>query len=157
MMPSSTPATIFSASCILEGELMRSRTIFALLPIAIATFAIAQEPAPPTPEAPPAAANAPAGPPQGRPSPPSQDPQPYEKVITKDAKSKQGIFTVHQVKDKYYYEIPKDGFGKEFLWVTQIAKTTQGVGYGGQALGSRVVRWDRNHNKVLLRDINYSV
>ena len=33
----------------------------------------------------------------------SQDPQPYEKVITKDAKSKKGIFTVHQVKDKYYF------------------------------------------------------
>ena len=39
----------------------------------------------------------------------SQDPQPYDRVITKDAKSKKGIFTVHQVKDKYYYEIPKDG------------------------------------------------
>lgn len=35
--------------------------------------------------------------------PPSTDPQPYDKVITKDAKTKKGIFTVHQVKDKFYY------------------------------------------------------
>ena len=87
----------------------------------------------------------------------STEPQPYDKVITKDAKSKKGIFTVHQVKDKYYYEIPKSELGKEFLWVTQIAKTTVGVGYGGQALGNRVVRWEQNENKIFLRNINYSV
>jgi hypothetical protein len=87
----------------------------------------------------------------------SQDPQPYDKVITKDAKTKNGIFKVHQVKDKYYYEIPKSELGKEFLWVTQIAKTTVGVGYGGQALGNRVVRWEQNENRVFLRNINYSV
>lgn len=88
----------------------------------------------------------------------STDPQPYERVITKDAKSKKGVFTVHQVKDKYYYEIPKSELGKEYLWVTQIAKTTVGVGYGGQSLGSRVVRWELNeNNKVFLRNIDYSV
>ena len=90
-------------------------------------------------------------------TPPSQDPQPYEKVITKDAKSKKGVFTVHQVKDKYYYEIPKKELDKDFLWVTQIARTTLGVGYGGQALGNRVVRWERNGNKINLRNIDYSV
>lgn len=81
-------------------------------------------------------------------TPPTQEPQPYDKVITKDAKSKKGIFTVHQVKDKYYYEVPKNEFNKEFLWVTQIARTTIGVGYGGQSLGNRVVRWERNGNKT---------
>jgi len=89
--------------------------------------------------------------------PPSTDPQPYDKVITKDAKTKKGIFSVHQVKDKYYYEIPKSELGKEYLWVTQIAKTTVGVGYGGQSLGNRVVRWELIENKVHLRNRNYSV
>ncbi|MFL6467100.1 MAG: zinc-dependent metalloprotease [Pyrinomonadaceae bacterium] len=88
----------------------------------------------------------------------SQDPQPYEKVITKDAKTKKGLFTVHQVKDKFYYEIPKSEIGKEFLWVTQIARTTLGVGYGGQALGRRVVKWELGeNNKVYLKNINYNV
>jgi len=50
---------------------------------------------------------------------PSQEPQPYEKVITKEAKSKKGVFTVHQIKDKYYYEIPRDELNKEFLWNTR--------------------------------------
>lgn len=90
-------------------------------------------------------------------TPPSNDPQPYDKVITKDAKSKEGLFKVHKVKDKYYYEIPKSEFGKEYLWVTQIAKTTFGVGYGGQAMGRRVVRWELNDTKVNLRNVNYGV
>jgi uncharacterized protein DUF4953/uncharacterized protein DUF5117/uncharacterized protein DUF5118 len=85
------------------------------------------------------------------------EPKPYEKVITKEAKSKQGIFAVHQVKEKWYYEIPRTELNKEFLWVSQIARTTLGAGYGGQALGSRVVRWERVNNRVLLRDIKYDI
>jgi hypothetical protein len=79
-------------------------------------------------------------------------------VITKDAKTKKGVFSVHQVKDKFFYEIPKSELGKEYLWVTQIARTTLGVGYGGQALGRRVVRWEQGeNNRIYLRNINYSV
>src|SRR5882757_5267060 len=59
---------------------------------------------------------------------PSTDPQPYDRVITKEAKTKAGIFKVHQVKDKYFYEIPKAEMGKDFLWVSQIQRTTNGVG-----------------------------
>ena len=105
----------------------------------------------PTPEPPTGAG------PQRPPGPPSTDPQPYDKVITKDAKSKDGIFKVHQIKDKFYYEIPKAELDKEFLLVSQIAKTTLGVGYGGQALSRRVVRWERNENRIFLRGVNYSV
>ncbi|MEK7856019.1 MAG: DUF5118 domain-containing protein, partial [Acidobacteriota bacterium] len=115
-------------------------TICMLL-MAPAFMLIAQDP---TPQETPAVP----GPAGARPgfTPPSTDPQPYNKVITKDAKSKKGVFAVHQVKDKYYYEIPKGELFKEFLLVTQIAKTTLGVGYGGQALGRRVVRWEQGEN-----------
>jgi hypothetical protein len=90
---------------------------------------------------------------------PSREPEIkfYDKVITKDAKSDPGVFTVHRIKDKIYYEIPKREQGKEFLWVSQIARTTLGVGYGGQALGNRVVKWERHNNRVLLRGVSYAV
>jgi hypothetical protein len=102
------------------------------------------------------------GPPQERTGPPgreapAQEPRPYERVITKEAKSQPGVFTVHQIKDRYFYEIPAGELNKEFLWVNQIARTTVGVGYGGQALGNRVVRWERRGNKVYLRSISYEV
>ncbi|HLH37833.1 MAG TPA: DUF5117 domain-containing protein, partial [Bryobacteraceae bacterium] len=85
------------------------------------------------------------------------EPQPYDRVITKDAKSTKGVFTVHQIKERYYYEIPKSELGKEFLWNTQIAKNAAGVGYGGSQLADKVVRWDLRGNRVLLRDIDFSI
>jgi hypothetical protein len=104
---------------------------------------------------------APAGgpPTQERPGRPDQqaEPRPYDRVITKDAKSDEGIFKIHSIKDKIYYEIPKSEFGKEFLWVSQIARTTLGVGYGGQAAGNRVVKWERKGNRILLRNVAYDV
>ncbi|MFN7648574.1 MAG: DUF5117 domain-containing protein, partial [Acidobacteriota bacterium] len=126
----------------------------------LSSLLLAQDP--PKPDAPKpdspkpeAAKPAPNGRPADRPAEPQI--QPYDRVITKDAKSTPGIFTVHQVKDKYYYEIPTTELGKDFLWVQQIARTTLGVGYGGQALGSRVIRWERRENKILLREIRYDI
>ena len=107
--------------------------IISLFLLAFAFAAIAQDPTPETPT--PGGGQRPGGFGQT-----PQEPQPYEKIITKDAKSRKGLFTVHQVKDKFYYEIPKSEMGKDFLWVSQIQRTTNGVGYGGQALGSRVVQ-----------------
>jgi hypothetical protein len=85
------------------------------------------------------------------------EPRPYERVITKEAKSDEGVFTIHTIKEKIYYEIPKSELQKEFLWVSQIAKTTLGAGYGGQAAGNRVVKWERKGNRILLRNVLYDV
>ncbi|MBL8177668.1 MAG: zinc-dependent metalloprotease [Bryobacterales bacterium] len=109
-----------------------------------------QEPSSPTPSGPGGGA-----PFSGRQSEP--DPKPYDRVITKDAKSQPGIFKVHQIRNRYYYEIPTQELGKEFLWVSQIARNTLGVGQGGQSLGNRVVRWELRGNRILLRHINYDI
>ena len=131
---------------------MQRIVISVLLPLCATAVLRAQDP-----PAEPPAQTTPAAPAPARISPPSTDPQPYEKVITSEAKSKTGIFTVHVIKDKYYYEIPKSELNKVFLWNTQIAKTTDGAGYGGQELTDRVVRWELNGNKVHLRSIQYNV
>ncbi|MBZ5602720.1 MAG: zinc-dependent metalloprotease [Acidobacteriia bacterium] len=85
------------------------------------------------------------------------NPQPFERVINKDAKTKKGLFIVHQVGERFYYEIPKRELGAQLLWNTQIAKTTVGVGYGGGQVANRVVAWELHNNRVYLRDINFSV
>ena len=89
----------------------------------------------------------------------AQEPEirPYERVITKEARSDEGIFTVHRIKDRVYYEIPKERLGREFVWVSQIAKTTLGAGYGGQAAGNRVLKWERRGDRILLRAVSYEV
>src|SRR5689334_9884796 len=124
-------------------------SVFSLAPRSGATSS------PQDPQTPPAGA----GGGQERPGRPEQstEPKPYDRVITKDAKSDAGVFTVHNVKDKVYYEIPKSELNKEFLWVSQIAKTTLGAGYGGQAAGNRVVKWERKGNRILLRNVSYDV
>jgi hypothetical protein len=78
-------------------------------------------------------------------------------VITKEARSDEGIFTVHRIGDRVYYEIPTAKLGREFLWVSQISKTTLGAGYGGQAAGNRVVKWERRGDRILLRGVSYDV
>lgn len=110
------------------------------------------------PPTPPAGGGGPGGG-QERPGRPDQsaEPRPYDRVITKEAKSDDGVFTVHTIKDKIYYEIPKSELNREFLWVSQIAKTTLGAGYGGQAAGNRVVKWERKGNRILLRNVSYDV
>ncbi len=85
------------------------------------------------------------------------NPQPFDRVITKEAKSTKGLFTVHHVGERFFYEIPKSEMGKQYLWNSQIAKTTVGVGYGGGEVATRVVSWELRGNRVYLRDINFSV
>src|SRR5688500_8695396 len=83
--------------------------------------------------------------------------RPYERVITRDAISKTGVFGVHRIKDRLFYEIPKTALGREFLWVSQIKSTTLGAGQGGQAAGNRVVRWERRGDRVFLRSVSYDI
>src|SRR5579863_3351515 len=54
----------------------------------------------------------------GEKKPSDTEPQPYDKVITADAKTTTGIFLVHEVKQKFYYEIPEEELNKEFLGCT---------------------------------------
>jgi hypothetical protein len=88
-------------------------------------------------------------------------PRPYNEVITAAAKSDDGVFKVHRItegnNDTLLYEIPKKELDKDFLWNTQLKKTTIGAGYGGQAVGSRVVRWVLRGDKVLLQNMDYSL
>src|SRR5688572_18184198 len=84
-------------------------------------------------------------------------PRPYTQVITKEATTDDGIFKVHRIRDQVFYEIPKAQLGKDFLWVTQIKRTATGAGLGGDPVGSRVVRWELAANRVLLREVDYSL
>jgi len=119
------------------------------------------DPAPAPPAETPVAA--PAAPPAGggRGGAAANEPRPYDRVITKDAKTSEGIFKVHKVRERgtevYYYEIPPSELGKDFLFVAQIAQNTIGAGYGGQTVNELVGRWERRENRVFLREITYDI
>ena len=117
----------------------------------------AQDPAPTPSEGDAPQDNAPAGRGNqgGRGGPPQ--PRPYNQVITANAKTDEGIFKIHRINEQLFYEIPKRELGKDFLWVNQLKRTVNGAGYGGQAAGNRVVRWELYNNRVLLKVVDHSV
>jgi hypothetical protein len=102
----------------------------------------------PKPEAPKATPKAPAK---------ASKIKPFDDIITAEAKSEKGLFWVHRLDDKIFYEIPVDALGKDMLWVTQIEKTGTGSGYGGSPVGDRVVRWEQRGDDILLRDVKYDI
>ena len=81
--------------------------------------------------------------------------KPYDEVITDEAQTDEGLFTVHKVDDKFYYEIPDSLLGDEMLLVSRIAKTENNLGYGGEKLNTQEIRWQKRDKKVLLRQISY--
>ncbi|MDT0674973.1 zinc-dependent metalloprotease [Autumnicola musiva] len=83
--------------------------------------------------------------------------KPYNKVITNEAKSDNGLFTVHRVDEKYYYEIPDSLFNREMLTVTRIAKTASGIGFGGGKQNTQVHRWQKKGNDILLRVVSHEI
>ena len=84
-------------------------------------------------------------------------PKNYNDIITKDAVTDKGLFDVHKVKDKYYYEISDSLFGREMLMVTRISKTASGLGFGGGKQNTQVLRWQKKDKKILLRVVSHNV
>ncbi len=87
--------------------------------------------------------------------------KPYKEIITDKAVSDDGVFTVHKVDDKYYFEIPDSVLKKEFLLVTRLTKAAAGMrsgmsGYAGDQIGQQVVAFEKGpKDKILLRSISF--
>ncbi|MDJ1480504.1 zinc-dependent metalloprotease [Cytophagaceae bacterium YF14B1] len=79
-------------------------------------------------------------------------PKAYKDVITVKAQTSKGLFTVHKVDDKYYFEIPDSLFNRDFMTITRISKTATDLGYGGEQANRQVLRWEKGpENKIFLR------
>lgn len=86
--------------------------------------------------------------------------KPYSKVITSDAKTDDGLFKVHQVDDKFYYEIPNNTLKKDMLLVSRISQIPSNLGGGylnaGSKTNQQVIAWERFQDKILLKVKSYS-
>lgn len=82
--------------------------------------------------------------------------KPYDKVITNDAKTDEGLFDVHLVGEKYYFEIPIDHLNTDMLLVTRFAKLPANLGGGyvnaGTKTNTRLINWERFKNKILIKE-----
>ncbi len=91
------------------------------------------------------------------PKPKKGDIQPYASVVTKDVKTDAGLFSVHKKDEAYLFEIPDSLLGRDMLMVTRIAKTANGLGFGGGKTNTQMLRWERKDKKILLRVISQNV
>jgi len=82
-----------------------------------------------------------------------QSPKPYKEIITDKAITKKGLFTVHKVDDKYYFEIADSTLGREILAVTRFSKVAGGGGkYGGEVVNEQSLRFEKGpSNNVFIR------
>jgi len=96
------------------------------------------------------------------PAPSRTGPKPYKDVITDKAKTDEGLFKVHKIDDKYFFEIPDSLLNREILVVNRISKAAAGMrsgffGYAGDQIGQNVVKFEKGpNNKIFLRTISYA-
>jgi len=81
--------------------------------------------------------------------------KPYREVITAKAKTDDGMFKVHKIDDKYFFEIPDSLLGREILMISRIAKTANGIGYGGEKLGQQTLRFVRRGDFIDMKSVSY--
>lgn len=87
--------------------------------------------------------------------------KPYAQVITPKAKSSFGFLAVHKVDNNYFFEIPDSMLNRDILIVNRISKAPTSrqksrVGYPGDILGSKVIRFENKDNKrILVREYSY--
>lgn len=80
-------------------------------------------------------------------------PRPYREIITDKARTQKGMFTVHKVDDKYYFELGDSILGKDILAVTRFVQVPWGGGkYGGEEANKSVLRFEKSpDNRIFLR------
>jgi hypothetical protein len=81
--------------------------------------------------------------------------RPYKDVITAQAVTKPGLFSVHKVDDKYYFEIPDSLLKREVLFTTRLVKVPTGSPrFAGELVNSIIVSFEKtNDDKLYVRVI----
>jgi len=96
------------------------------------------------PTAPTAARSAPAT---------TNQPKPYKEVITDKAVSHKGLFTVHKIEDKWYFEIPDSILGRDILISTRYGKTASSGNYGGEQVNLQTINWIKGPSHTLFMKV----
>lgn len=92
----------------------------------------------------------------------STGPKPFKEVITAKAVTDNGLFAVHKLDDKYFFEIGDSLLGRDILVVNRISKASAGMrngffGYAGDQIGQNVIRFEKGPgNKIFIRNISYA-
>ena len=94
-------------------------------------------------------------------APKTSSPKPYAEVITEKARTSKGLFKIHKLDDKWYFEIPDSLFNRDILVVNRLSKAATGMsngftGYAGDIINNNVIRFEKGpNNRVFLRRVSF--
>ena len=79
----------------------------------------------------------------------------YDKVITKEAVTQEGLFKIHRIKDKFYFEINNDLLGKDMLLGSRVSSISNNkdVSAGQQPRQPLLIRFSKDENNVYLHNV----
>lgn len=79
------------------------------------------------------------------------EPRPYDRVITDEAESDEGLFITHRIGDRLYFEIPDSILGREMLLLGRTVEHSARTGFvsGGARM---IVLWERRGEHIVLRE-----
>jgi len=80
----------------------------------------------------------------------------YSDVINDKAISDEGLFDVHKVDEKYFYEINDSLLGRDMLMVTRIVKMATELPLNRHKMSEQVLKWEKFDNNILLKQASYS-
>lgn len=80
----------------------------------------------------------------------------FSQVIKDTFEKDEGLFDVYKDDSDYYYMIPDSVLDREMLMVSRIARTAEGINYGGMKNNTQVLRWQKKDKKILLRRVSFN-
>ncbi|MAW67507.1 MAG: zinc-dependent metalloprotease [Flavobacteriaceae bacterium] len=80
----------------------------------------------------------------------------YSDIINNKTETDIGLFDVHKVDDKYYYEINDSLLGRDMLMVTRIVNMSKEIPISRHKMSEQVLSWQKFNDKILLKEISYS-
>ena len=80
----------------------------------------------------------------------------YSDIITEKADTDNGLFDVHKIENKYYYEINDSLLGRDMLMVTRIVNMSKELRLSGHKMSEQVLSWEKFNNNILLKEVSYS-
>ncbi|RFZ90929.1 DUF5117 domain-containing protein [Mucilaginibacter conchicola] len=77
--------------------------------------------------------------------------KPYTEVVSKNFRSKPGLFTVHQSKDSLLFEIPDSILSRQILFIQRLTQASYGINaYTGENMGSQTIVFEKGPDSTLL-------
>ncbi|UBM60526.1 zinc-dependent metalloprotease [Marinilongibacter aquaticus] len=88
-----------------------------------------------------------------------EGPKEFEDFIDSTAVSQIGLYGVHKMKDKWYFEIADSLLNREIMSISRYSQTAAGGSiYGGELVNRQVVKWEKGpKDNIFLKSISYVI